>query len=95
MLTAGQDPNFLRTSGVAIAEQTQSKRNDLYNLNNEGGMAWNDPEIGIEWLGVIGEYQGCASADSYSLEGVKSYNPDLLMQELIDTVTEVYVNFRK
>ena len=25
------------------------KVNDFWHPNDEGGMAWNDPEIGIEW----------------------------------------------
>ena len=35
------------------------------------GMAWNDPEIGIEWPKVVGEYQGTASCEGYSVDGVK------------------------
>ena len=35
--------------------------------NDEGGMAWNDPEIGIEWPELKGEYQGSASAEGYTL----------------------------
>jgi len=45
------------------------KCDDFYHANDEGGMAWNDPEIGIEWPGVVGEYKGSASADGYSLDG--------------------------
>ena len=30
-------------------------------------MAWNDPEIGIKWLQVVGEYPGSASSDGYRL----------------------------
>lgn len=26
------------------------KVNDSWHPNDEGGMTWNDPEIGIEWL---------------------------------------------
>ena len=33
-------------------------------------MAWNDPEIGIRWPGVIGDYSGSASAVGYSIDGV-------------------------
>lgn len=33
------------------------KVNDFYHPNDEGGMAWNDPEIGIEWPELKGEYQ--------------------------------------
>ena len=35
-------------------------------------MAWNDPEIGIEWPQVKGEYPGSAVADGYELaDGTK------------------------
>ena len=30
-------------------------------------MAWNDPEIGVEWPDVKGEYKGNASAKGYTL----------------------------
>lgn len=44
------------------------KCDDFYHANDEGGLAWNDPEIGIEWLKLVGEYQGSALAESYTLE---------------------------
>lgn len=47
------------------------KCDDFYHANDEGGMAWNDPEIGIVWPGVAGEYKGSASADGYRLDGVQ------------------------
>lgn len=47
------------------------KCDDFYHANDEGGMAWNDPEIGIKWPGVTGEYKGTASAEGYSLDGAK------------------------
>ena len=31
-------------------------------------MAWNDPEIGIEWQELKGEYKGSASVEGYTLE---------------------------
>ena len=43
------------------------KCDDFYHANDEGGLAWNDPTIGIEWPEVIGEYHGCASAEGYRL----------------------------
>ena len=43
------------------------KVNDFWHPNDEGGMAWNDPEIGIEWPEVKGEYKGSASAEGYRL----------------------------
>lgn len=47
------------------------KCDDFYHSNDEGGVAWNDPEIGIEWRGIEGIYQGSASAEGYSLDGEK------------------------
>lgn len=44
------------------------KCDDFYHPNDEGGMAWNDPEIGIVWPEVVGNYNGSASADGYALE---------------------------
>ena len=43
------------------------KCDDFYHANDEGGLAWNDPEIGIEWPELIGNYNGTASADGYTL----------------------------
>lgn len=42
------------------------KVTDFYHPNDEGGLAWNDPAIGIDW-GVQGEYNGTASAEGYTL----------------------------
>lgn len=44
------------------------KCTDFYHPGDEGGLAWNDPMIGIEWPDVIGEYQGTASAEGYCLK---------------------------
>ena len=44
------------------------KCDDFYHPNDEGGMAWNDPEIGIEWPELVGTYNGTASAEGYTLE---------------------------
>ena len=43
------------------------KCDDFYHANDEGGLAWNDPEIGIEWPELVGEYSGSASATGYTL----------------------------
>ena len=45
------------------------KCDDFYHPNDEGGMAWNDPEIGIAWPMLKGEYKGTASAEGYSVDG--------------------------
>ena len=44
------------------------KCTDFYRPGDEGGLAWNDPAIGIEWPQLVGEYQGTASAEGYTLE---------------------------
>ena len=46
------------------------KCDDFYHPNDEGGMAWNDPEIGIVWPRLEGEYKGTASAVGYAVDGV-------------------------
>ncbi len=47
------------------------KVTDFYHPGDEGGLAWNDPAIGIEW-GVQGDYNGTASAEGYTLpDGTK------------------------
>ena len=43
------------------------KCDDFYHANDEGGLAWNDPEIGVQWPEVVGEYHGSASAEGYAL----------------------------
>ena len=45
------------------------KCDDFYHPNDEGGLAWNDPEIGIEWPKLEGVYSGSASAEGYSVDG--------------------------
>lgn len=42
---------------------------DFYHPNDEGGMAWNDPGIGIQWPKLVGEYKGTASAEGYTVDG--------------------------
>ena len=43
------------------------KVTDFYHPGDEGGLAWNDPAIGIEWPEVAGEYPGSADPSGYSL----------------------------
>ena len=43
------------------------KCDDFYHANDEGGLAWNDPQIGIEWPDIIGAYSGSASAEGYAM----------------------------
>lgn len=43
------------------------KVTDFYHPGDEGGLAWNDPAIGIEWPELVGEYTGSAAAGGYTL----------------------------
>lgn len=48
------------------------KCDDFYHPNDEGGLAWNDPEIGVVWPQLVGTYNGTASAEGYTLaDGTK------------------------
>lgn len=43
------------------------KCTDFYHPGDEGGLAWNDPQIGISWPGVVGAYCGTATSAGYTL----------------------------
>ncbi|MDY3224962.1 MAG: dTDP-4-dehydrorhamnose 3,5-epimerase [Candidatus Faecousia sp.] len=43
------------------------KVTDFYHPDDELGIAWNDPAIGIRWPGVVGAYRGSARAEGYTL----------------------------
>ncbi len=43
------------------------KVTDFYHPGDEGGLAWNDPAIGIEWPEVTGTYQGNSGSEGYTL----------------------------
>ena len=43
------------------------KVTDFYHPGDEGGLAWNDPAIGIQWPELTGNYPGNASAQGYCL----------------------------
>lgn len=65
LIPKGFAHGFLVLSDVA---EFCYKCDDFYHANDEGGMAWNDPEIGIKWPELVGEYNGTASAEGYTLE---------------------------
>lgn len=78
-LTAENKKQFLIPEGFAhgflvlsdVAEFCY-KVNDFWHPNDEGGMAWNDPAIGIAWPQVEGVYPGSADASGYRLtDGTK------------------------
>ena len=77
LLTAENHRQFLIPRGFAhgflvltdIAEFCY-KCDDFYHPNDEGGLAWNDPEIGIIWPKLEGIYKGNAGAEGYTVDGV-------------------------
>ena len=46
------------------------KVTDFYYPEEEIGFAWNDPQIGIQWPKLKGEYKGNASSNGYFVDGV-------------------------
>ena len=80
-LSAGNKKQFLIPEGFAhgflvLSDEAEFcyKVNDFWHPNDEGGMAWNDPEIGIEWPELKGECKGSASAEGYTLEDGTALN---------------------
>ena len=43
------------------------KVTDFYHPGDEAGLAWNDPQIGIDWPQVTGAYKGTADSAGYTL----------------------------
>ena len=71
-----------------VAAEFAYKCTDFYHPNDEGGLAWNDPEIGIVWPKLTGSYNGTPSGDGYSLDdGTKLLlsDKDQLWKGLKDT----------
>ena len=73
-LTSENKKQFLIPRGFAhgflVLSETAEfcyKCDDFYHGGDEGGLAWNDPAIGITWPEVTGTYNGTASAEGYAL----------------------------
>ncbi len=73
-LTAENKKQFYIPQGFAhgflvLSEEAEFcyKCTDFYHPEDEGGLAWNDPDIGIEWPQVKGMYCGSASSSGYQL----------------------------
>ena len=48
------------------------KVTDFYHPGDEGGLAWNDPAIGIQWPEVMGPYPGSGACVGYTMaDGTK------------------------
>ncbi len=74
LLTEENKKQFLIPKGFAhgflVLSETAEfcyKCDDFYHANDEGGLAWNDPAIGVQWPEVVGNYTGSASAEGYTL----------------------------
>lgn len=70
-ITKGFAHGFLVLSEIA---EFCYKCTDFYHPEDEGGIAWNDPEIGIKWPQLTGEYNGTASSKGYKLKDGTSLN---------------------
>lgn len=74
-LTAENKKQFYISEGFAhgflvLSDEAEFcyKVTDFYHPGDEGGLAWNDSEIGIIWPELEGIYQGNASAKGYALK---------------------------
>ena len=81
LLTEDNKKQFLIPKGFAhgflVLTDTAEfcyKCDDFYHANDEGGLAWNDPEIGIKWPEIVGEYKGTANAEGYELNDGTALN---------------------
>lgn len=63
-ISEGFAHGFLVLSDVA---EFCYKCTDFYHPGDEGGLAWNDPQIGIVWPEVNGNYDGSADGSNYRL----------------------------
>jgi dTDP-4-dehydrorhamnose 3,5-epimerase len=73
-LTAENKKQFYISEGFAhgflVLSDTAEfcyKCTDFYHPGDEGGLAWNDPAIGIQWPELTGSYPGSASGEGYTL----------------------------
>lgn len=81
VLTAENKKQFFIPKGFAhgflvLSDEAEFvyKCDDFYCPEDEGGIAWNDPEIGIDWPDLVGEYKGSPDADGYSLKDGTALN---------------------
>lgn len=75
ILSAENKKQFLVPEGFAhgflVLSDTAEfcyKCSDFYHPNDEGGLAWNDPKLNVQWPNLKGTYPGNASSQGYALE---------------------------
>lgn len=80
-LTAENKKQFYVSEGFAhgflvLSDEAEFcyKVTDFYHPGDEGGLAWNDTSIGIEWPQVKGTYNNGASSEGYTMEDGTSLN---------------------
>lgn len=86
-LSAENKKRFLIPEGFAHGFLVLSDETEFcykWHPNDEGGMAWNDPEIGIEWPKLKGEYKSSVSAEGYTLEDGTALNLSDNNQKLLE-----------
>lgn len=73
-LSAGNKKQFYVSEGFAhgflVLSDTAEfcyKVTDFYHPGDELGIAWNDPDIGIQWPELTGTYNGSACAEGYAM----------------------------
>ncbi len=84
LIPRGFAHGFLVLSDVA---EFCYKCDDFYHPNDEGGIAWNDPEIGIDWPGIEGVCTGNAKAEGYVIDGMPLNLSD--KDQLWGSITEI------
>lgn len=67
LIPRGFAHGFLVLSNIA---EFCYKCDDFYHPDDDLGLAWNDPDIGIVWPNVLGNYRGSASSEGYSIDGL-------------------------
>ena len=50
------------------------KCTDFYHPGDEGGLAWNDPDIDVKWPEIEGEFHGTPSGEGYYLKDGTAIN---------------------
>ena len=65
------------------------KCTDLYYPDDQDGIAWNDPTIGIIWPEILGEYKGTASAEGYCMKDGTAISLSQKDQQLL-TIKDSY-----
>ena len=77
LLTEDNKRQFLIPRGFAHGFLVLSDRaefcylcDDFYHPDDEGGLAWNDPDLAIAWPKLAGTWPGSPAAAGYSVDGV-------------------------